>query len=148
VTMIQHVWSVLCSRSLIDRETNNITLFEAIEQVKIGRRPPRQENAPEEGLLPIRVELVTLWIRSPDNEPTQGRTRSAFVRPSGVMTEAIVEHDIDLRTNLRNRHRHRFAGIPVREGGRHVFRVDVWNDTRGDWEEVAAVPLEIIFTAD
>jgi hypothetical protein len=117
VTMIQHVWSVLCSRSLIDRETNNITLFEAIEQVKIGQRPPR-------------------------------RTRSAFVRPSGVMTEAIVEHDIDLRTNLRNRHRHKFAGIPVREGGRHIFRVDVWNDTRGTWEEVAAVPLEIIFTRD
>ena len=39
--MIEHAWSVLCTRSVTDRESNNISLFEVIEQIStVGPAPP------------------------------------------------------------------------------------------------------------
>jgi hypothetical protein len=58
--MIDHVWTILCSRAVIDRDTNNMSLLEVIEQLTLGDASPPVEG---EGLAPIQLELVTLWTR-------------------------------------------------------------------------------------
>src|SRR6266496_2777341 len=103
--MIEHAWSVLCSKSTIDAETNNISLIEVLEQISIATGPPA---AGTEGLIPLRVELVTLWMRAQPDQPGHGRGRVSFVRPSGTMTESIQEFDIPLQTTQRMRHRQRY----------------------------------------
>ena len=78
--MIDHVWTILCSRAVIDRDTNNMSLLEVIEQLTLGDASPPVEG---EGLAPIQLELVTLWTRRRDDESESGRARIRFYRPSG-----------------------------------------------------------------
>lgn len=139
--MIEHVWSVLCTRSLIDRETNNISLIDVVEQMTINAPPP-PEGA--EGLAPLQFELVSLWSRRHDDKPVQGRARIRFFRPSGPVG-AVTEISVDLMTFRRTRARSRISGLPIREAGRHSFEVDVWDEEHKEWRGVARIPIEVAF---
>ena len=146
--MIDHVWTVLCSRSVIDRETNNMSLFEVIEQLTLGdASPPAERSAEDEGLAPIQLELVTLWTRHRDDESESGRARIRFYRPSGWFDPLTREYNIDLTVHRRVRNRSKLAGLAIREPGRHHFETSVWDEAGDDWHVVATTPLEITFLA-
>jgi hypothetical protein len=69
----------------------------------------------------------------------------SFLRPTGLMTEPPQEHDINLTTSVRLRHRQRYQGLPLAEAGRHIFQVELWDEAQQRWNHVASVPLEINF---
>jgi hypothetical protein len=134
--MIEHIWSVLCSRSVIDSETNNVSIQDVIEHIIINAEPT------ENGFLPFPLELITLWGRKELDKPAIGTERVAFVTPSGK-SSIISESKIDLSKVERHRHRVRLPGLPLSEGGRYYFKVEL---TDGDQDhEVAAIPLVIQF---
>ena len=135
--MIEHIWSVLCSRSVIDSESNNVSIQDVVEQININAKPA------DNGFLPIQLELISLWGREDVNEASKGTERIIFVTPSGK-TEIISEAEIDLTKAERHRHRVRFPGLPVNEAGKYYFKVEMKN---GDnkWKQVSAIPLKVIF---
>ena len=135
--MIEHIWTVLCSRSVIDIETNNVSIQDVIEQITINSEPA------QDGFLPIPFELITLYIRKESNVLTKGTERVAFITPSGK-SEIVSEGIIDLSSAERFRHRVKFPGLPLKEGGRHYFIIEVKEETN-EWQKVATIPLTIVF---
>jgi hypothetical protein len=135
--MIEHIWSVLCSRSVIDYETNNVSIQDIIEQITINAEPT------ENGFLPIPMELITLWGRKKIDKPATGTERVSFVTPSGKST-IISESKIDLSKVERHRQRVRFPGLPISEAGRHYFRVE-FKENGDQYHEVVAIPLAVQF---
>ncbi|MBI3739785.1 MAG: hypothetical protein HY258_12120 [Chloroflexi bacterium] len=135
--MLEHIWSVLCSRSVIDSETNNISIQDVIEQITINAEPA------ENGFLPFQLELITLWGRKEINEATEGTERVTFITPSGK-SEVISEAKIDLTKAERHRQRVRFPGLPISEAGKYYFAVEVKNGNN-EWKQVSAIPLKVIF---
>lgn len=136
--MIEHVWTVVCSRSVIDSESKNVTLQNVIERVTISEEPVAS------GVLPIELEVVTLWARADFDEPSRARARLTLLSPSGPVGDPF-EYDLDLSRYHRTRTRTRVQGLPAGEAGRHVFRVELQNEGESTWHQVAAVPLEIRF---
>lgn len=137
--MLEHIWSILCSRSVIDSETNNVSIQDVIEQITINAKP--EENS----FLPFPMELITLWGRDASNEPSKGSERVIFITPSGK-SEVISEIEIDLTKVERHRQRTRFPGLPIGEAGRYYFKVEAKNGTN-EWKQVSAVPLQVAFQA-
>ncbi|RJP52023.1 MAG: hypothetical protein C4586_03585 [Anaerolineaceae bacterium] len=135
--MIKHIWSVLCSRSVIDIDTNNVSIQDIVEQVNINAEPVA------DGFLPIPLELVTLWERKDSDKPAKGIERITFVTPSGK-SNIVSEAEIDLSNAERHRHRVKFPGVPLSEAGRYYFNVEIKNDNN-EWNKVAAIPLKVIF---
>lgn len=142
--MITHIWSVLCSRSIIDRDTNNISLLDVLEQLAITPTPEEGEVA----RIPINCEIVTLWSRTPQDQPVRGYTRLLFLGPSGVQVGEGTELEIDLSAYPRTRMRTRMNELQFREAGTHVFRVQLRDDPTTEWRDVASIPLQIIFRSD
>jgi hypothetical protein len=136
--MIDHVWTVVCSRAVVDSESNNISLQDVIEQIEIHGEPIPN------GVLPIVLDVATLWTRSSPDEPSSGHTRLTFLSPSGEALSTL-EADLDLSKHERHRSRMRFQGLTLRESGRHYFRVELRGEDETEWHQVAAVPLEIAF---
>ncbi len=138
--MIQHVWSVLCTKSVVDKETNNISLIEVLEQVSVVG-PPVPER--ERGVIPINCELVTLWSRSRDNQPARGRARVTLRGPSG---EVVVnqESEVDLSVYPRTRVRWMWTVIPFREPGCQTIGVELRVEGEAEWRDVSKVPLHIM----
>jgi hypothetical protein len=136
--MINHIWTVLCSRSIIDSETNNITLFEVLEQLTLAGPPLAREIA-----IPLHFEVVSLWSRARDDQPSRGRARLLLITPSGTVVKN-QEYDIDLSVYSRSRTRVRVIGLPVPEAGHHQFCVQLRVEEETEWRDVAKIPLQIV----
>lgn len=135
--MIDQVWTVLCSRSVIDIETNNVSIQDVIEQLNIPGDPK------PDGLLAIPFEIISLWARSDPKHPEQGTERITFITPSGKST-MVVESSINLSEAERHRNRVKFPGLPIAEEGRYQFIIEFKLDD-GEWTKATILPLSIQF---
>ena len=134
--MIDHVWTVLCTRSSIDRETNNMSLFEAIEQLTI------HDWTGQPGFAPGPFELVSLWARAETDRPCRGEARFLLRTPGG-RTAISQTHEVDLRQYRRLRTRRRIPAIPVDGAGLYTFLVELRELDQDQWLQVARIPLEV-----
>lgn len=144
--MAVHIWSVLCARSIIDSETNNISLIDVIEQVNLPAPPPPSTDGGVT-FIPISLELVSLWSRenadAPENRRCRVRVNSPGGLPAGMPT--TVEFQVDLTVHQRSRTRARLPGLPIRETGTCSFVVEMSRD--GEYTQVASIPLLIMIGA-
>jgi hypothetical protein len=135
--VVRHAWSVLCDRTFIDQDTNNISV-DAIEQLNF---PVPNIPAGARGvLLPYAVELVSLWYRLPDEKPMKQRARLRFEDPSHQAI-GTIEMQVDLTSHTRYRTRARMPVVPVTGPGHYWFVVE--QERGSGWREVARVPLEV-----
>ena len=137
--MIDHVWTVVCSWAVVDRRSNNVSLENVIEQVTIADTPRPG------GILALPFDVMTLWARADFGVPTSGRGRLVLLSPSGKELKAS-EYDIEL-TGKAKRYRSvvHFDALPVGEPGRCIFRTELWNAGKAEWDKKADVPLEVVF---
>jgi|GEM_PF-4752138 len=57
--MARHMWTIMCSKSSIDRQTNNLSLFDIIEKIDVA-----VVAQVDQIIVPIPFHLVTMWVRS------------------------------------------------------------------------------------
>lgn len=140
--MIEHVWTVICRQSVIDRDSNNVSLFDILEQITIHGEPPGDDAA----VAPVEMEVMTLWSRSDYGVPARGAQRLTLLSPSG---EALAsgKQEVDLSKHRRFRSRTRFRGLPVKGPGRYIFRVEQMEEDEAEWQHVTDVPLELVLAA-
>ena len=135
--MIEHIWTVICSRAIIDKDSNNVSLQNVLEEFKIFSHPQ------PDGLLPINYDLITLWIRADEDNPCEANSRFSLISPSGINLFQM-EQPVDLTKNERTRNKLRFAGFPATEEGKHYFIVELQTED-GTWNEKKRIPLRLRF---
>lgn len=139
---MNHIWTVVCERSITDIESNNISLIHVIEQIKF-REVPADKVPPGE---PTRIgasrfEVVSLWGRGNPNEPETADAKIIFCSPTGQEL-AQNKMNIDLTEYKRIRTRWMFFGLlPYSGDGEYTFVVQ--QEVDGEWRTEAEVPLEI-----
>lgn len=136
--MIDHVWTVVCSQAIIDRDSNNVSLQSVIEQITIADAPK------PDGIIPLSLQVMTLWARSDFDVPSQGQARLSLLLPSGELAKEF-ETVLDLSEARRLRTGLRMEGFPASESGRYTLRVEFRNEGEELWRFGAAVPIEVLF---
>lgn len=138
--MVEHVWSVLCTRSIIDKSTNNASLLEILEQVTILEPiPTGQQNI----ALALAFEIVSLWQRSNHDEPARGEGRIRIEMASGSQTLPQFQIDITPAGMHRRRSVYRMNGMPFDGFGVYKFVVELKDESTSQWKAVATIPLEL-----
>src|SRR3989338_249472 len=97
--MIKHAWTVLCQKSIMDQETNNISL-DVLEQLNV-----KDLSFPEEAkgiIFPIQMEIVSLWYRTQKDQGLKGKSQQRIIAPNG---EEVGKTNIEI--NLLNHQRYR-----------------------------------------
>ncbi len=138
--MIDHVWSVLCTRSVVDRDSNMISLLDGIEEVT-ATVPPAFENNPV--AIPFVYEIVSLWSRSDPALPVRARGRIRLLDQAGAQIGVSHDFDIDLTRHERLRTQAKSAGLPAHGSGRYWFVVELQLEERPEWQQVARLPLTL-----
>ena len=142
--MIDHYWTILCSSSVIDKDTNNISLANVIERITIfGQSPPEDEVR----AIPNPATIVSLWGRSDLNTPERGTARVIIEFTEGDEPKQTDPHEvgIDLSEHARARTRFNMNLLPIMGEGRHWIRVSLRHDNEDDWTPVTSIPYEILF---
>src|SRR5262245_37037561 len=140
--MIQHLWSILCRRCIIDSRTQNVSLIDVVEGIEAKGPEPA---GGKETLVQVGSDFVTLWRRETIDRPVSGVGRVRFLRPDGSQAGETVEYTIDLTTRQRFRITTVVPILPVRSPG-HWFVIELQNGE--NWVEVGRVPIEVAFQAN
>jgi len=142
--LIEHIWTILCSRVITSRETNNVSLIEVMEEVKldVGVEDDKQSTVESTIPFPFKLVLVSLWSRMEDEKPIVGTARDIFLAPSGEIL-GNQEFKINLSDHVRMRTMRNFINlpIPVKESGKYRFRTEFLDEENNTWIEVSNIPL-------
>ena len=136
--MIKHVWSVLCENRIIDKDTNNISLINIIEQLNFNIPGDQSaENQPFEihGVL----NVVSMWTRTYHDKPSTGKSRIRIKNPDNKYV-ALEEIPIDLIQFVRLRSLGSLKVIFQKTG---IYSIIVEVESKKGWVEVASIPLEV-----
>jgi len=137
--MINHAWTIVCQKSITDKETNNICL-DVLEQLNI-KAPPLPSTA--KGIIfPIHIEIVSLWYRNQGEKGERGKGRIR-VHTENNLDISTANLNIDLESNHRARTRVKMDGLPVPRNALGYFYFVIELESKGNWTKVSRVPLEV-----
>lgn len=141
---MKHIWSVLCRRSVIDNETNNISLYDALEEVSVGVKVKQQvAPIPEVINIAIDYEVVSLWMREDSDSRVQADTEIEIIQPDGKVAKTFPQK-IDLPEKMRRfRTRYRINGLTVSTQGTYWFKIKIKETNEKQFRTVSEIPLEI-----
>ena len=135
--MIDHIWTVLCSRAVVDNQSNNISLQNVIEQIAVLEVPQPESR------LAWPIMVASLWTRTDPDVGAQGTARLTHVSPSGQPLDQI-EIEVKLDEYKRLRTRLTLAEIAIPKVGRYHFRMELQLAGSDEWRQVADIPLTVI----
>ena len=142
-------WAVICESSVVDQETNRVSLFNILEEIQV---PEPLEEITEESTLPaapVKFELFILFARSDLEVGEQGKGRIQIRFPSDTPTEKSPgpspELDIQLTSAHQHRVRIRFPVLPYYGEGSYHFGIEVATEP-GDWQQLFDVPLVVSYS--
>lgn len=132
--MIKHVWSVLCTDVISDRERNTVSYINCVEHLKAPQFPAT--------LFPL--YLAIMWEAEPTEAESQGperlRMKVTHVDPQGSKKKLFESPEVPvewpkLRTNVR------LVDVQVTQPGIH--RLHVHQKNGGRWKKVADIPFSV-----
>jgi hypothetical protein len=138
------IWAILCQSAAIDKDSNNVSLFNVLEEVHVAAELPQEPSPGMEmsGLAPLPSELVTLWERTDPDVPEHGYGRIKLILPNGKSWQAGT-HEVDLTRFIRLRSRGSIPGIPI--GGEGVYRFVIEGKGEdGEWVQMFELPLQVV----
>ena len=141
------IWAVLAEGSSVDRDTNNVSLFNVVEEMHVPAPP---EPADDDDLIPgvpVRLVLMILFSRSMIGEGERHEARLVLEMPNGRVAETNPGMEVDLETANRARHRINLGMIPIAGEGVYGFRIQQ-SDENGDWQLMCEVPLQVNYLAE
>ncbi len=139
------IWAVACQASSLDKDTNNVSLFNVIEEIAVSAEPPTEAAGTDTTAVARGdFELVVLWARSDEEASEKGTGRVRILDPDGKALGG-ADSDVDLSTFLRLRSRNRFMVFPVTKLGMYDFVVE-YKTADEDWTIMFNVPVRVKVT--
>ena len=139
------VWGVFCQSAIVDRYTNNISLVNIIEELKLEALPPIKEGDEKTPAVAVDARLVTLWIRSDMEKSERGRGRIRIIYPTGESSFG-PEFDIDLSEFLRLRQISNIPALPIKGEGQYKFILE-YEESSSIWIQKYTLPLRVVFSS-
>lgn len=145
---IKHVWSVLCSNSVVDKDTNNISLNNTIEKLTITVPKgvlEKAKEAKEDGFtFEFPHQIVTMFSRADSSIENAIDLKLEFVNPEGLITSKS-ERKIGIQKGIKNvRIRDLAEALPLSTSGDYCIRVYYKVVSEPDFNLATELPLEIV----
>ena len=138
------IWAILCETAITDKETNNVSLINIVEELSFPASPPHIDSESDAAQFkPVSLAVVVLFARSALNVAESGEARIKMVAPDGTVGLS-GEMPVDLVQNERLRAIGRTFALPLpsRQGGQYGLKVEIKTSERG-WEESFNLPLQV-----
>jgi hypothetical protein len=141
--MLRHAWTILCSQSIHDADTGNLTIVSITTSGNLSLIEEAIRLVAEDQPIPIPLELeaVTLWALENPSEDTF--TASMHVlSPKGHASQPF-EYPIEFDSAGEHFKRIKIPFIPFDGFGRYYFVIRSRSSTQLEWQEVDKVPLDL-----
>jgi len=145
-----HRWSVLCGRSIIDSNTNQISLLDVVEKVETNVEIESLEKFKneEKGILviPINFELVSYISNIEPDKDSAIEMKLTLSDPKGTQLQESSPK-FDVPEKIKNmRVRMGVQGMTINESGVYLFNVWLKENKDKEFVNVAEIPVEVDIT--
>ena len=139
---LKHLWTILCSNSSIDQKTNNLSIFNIIEQIEVESKDKKSIDAEGKKAVGINLELISMWHRKIGTK-SEYEERVDFVDPKGE-TLNFKEVPFKFPDNIDGfRMNFKIDLLIFNKIGEYKFKVSVRESGKKDFTEVFDLPLKI-----
>ena len=148
---IQHVWTILSSGVSVDQDSNNLTLFNIIDQIVIPRNQLVEmtiATGEKKPAAPVGFVLVSQWRKLQDNTDANGEVKVELLDPDGIMRQG-AEYQINLPGKIeRFRSRVQWGGVRVTTSGMYTFKISLKEEGQDEFVPVGEAYLKIQIVED
>ena len=138
------IWAVICESSSTDQETNNISLFNLLDEIHLPEPPNYAQEAGNSLIAPVRLSLVALFTRSESDQSEEQEARIVVHFPDDGEPYIFGTFEVDLESVHRLRAKFNLPGIPVRSEGEYLYRIQGLDQSE-EWHDLFELPLRIDF---
>ena len=145
------IWALLCETTITDRDTNNVSLINVVDEITVPASPPQEPteaDSEEIALLGVGLRMVILCVRSNPEIPESGEMRIKVVAPDET-ARISVQLEVDLTQSQRLRGTGHLLEVPFLswQEGQYLFKIET--KTEGlDWQEMFELPLWVKVQTD
>jgi len=141
---MQHIWSILSKKSIIDSVSNNISIMEVIDEFKIDITIPKNLSETKKVAIPVELEITSLWYRDTPAGEYPFDFRIQLYDPSGNIANNFEGKLFFQKDKKRLRSQSKIQGFPVNESGVYKFVVGFKDKDMQQYKNVAGLPIDVI----
>lgn len=143
--MLNHVWSVLCRRAIIDSSTNNLTISDVLEELTIDIKVEKQNADKMKQInLPLEFEIVSMWKKE-DVVTTHLKADCEIevLSPEGKQMKTFTQL-VDMPSGMKRlRTILKVMGFVVEGSGEYLLKVSVKEEGHKTFKAVSELPLVV-----
>lgn len=138
---MKHIWTVLCQGSVVDQHTNNLSINNCIEALKISLEKKLEQEAMVS--IPVEYQMVSYWKRE-DGEmgDVQVDLRVDVVDPRKIVLASLSSSFFVKSEFKRMRNRWVIQGLQVSIPGDYTLAV-YKKTPSGEYGLISELPLEV-----
>jgi hypothetical protein len=139
---MKHIWTVLCQKSVIDNETNLISLIDCLEELNLTMDMDKEPgNTSEKIVIPLNFQVASFWLIE-DKNLKKLEIKIELNDPENNKINEI-NNVFELKEDyLRYRTRINVQGMPITKSGRYLFKI-YQIEQGGISKCVSEVPLDV-----
>ena len=143
--MIHHIWSVLCRTSIVNAQTNSITLSDVMEFIAINAvvDPATDLEKTDTFSFPIDYEVTALLAR---DDASHAEAAELLIKQNDPKHKLLMETTQAFTMPIgmsRIRLRLQIHGVTVSTTGKYNFEIGLKQPGQAHAALVASVPLEV-----
>jgi len=147
---IKHIWTVIAESSVVDRQTNNVSIHKIIEQLNVNVSSQDQEllnNNPDKALLVnFPFQVISMWQSTNPKKDPKAEASIELFDPIGQSLQSAKFNLVFEKNKPRLRTIISSPNIRVFDSGVYLFKVRIKEEGAKDFLEVAELPLEVRVT--
>jgi len=139
--MTKHIWSVLCKKTIIDTDTNNISLIDVFEQLQAKVNLPQNKNIKLS--IPLEYEVVNFWYKENSDKKEEVDVEITLIDPNNKSLKSFINTITIPDNKKRVRTRLKITGLPITISGIYRFIIKTKEKNTKNYKQVAELPIEI-----
>lgn len=141
-----HEWSLICQRSIVDQESNLLSIIDTVEQVTISLNPRSVQQDVVSGEITLPIHVVSRFRKCVESEKElQLEVLYEAHNPAGKKVGDAVPVTFVMKSGIRNfRARVTLGRVPVDTSGLYMIQVKVREAGDTSYKRVASIPIEVV----
>jgi hypothetical protein len=138
---MKHLWSIICRQTLINGETNVISLIDILEEITLSN-PDGLPDGKTKYVVPLDFELVSYWMREGEEESIKLHIELVDSEKNIVSAsdnKILIDQPDKKRVRTRIKgNKFSFIGL-----GQYLFKISIKENDK--ITEVAEIPVDVVF---
>ncbi len=147
---IRYMGGIICGSSAVDQTTQNLSAFNIIDQINVNAKstdPLKSLDAQEKLVIPITLQVITLWKRANVKDLGKEIIASVEVEIKDVDGKSLQTIPVNFpipQTVIRSRYILNIQGMPVTKTGEYSFEFREVQGNGGKSELLAKLCVDVI----